>query len=155
MEVTHDGAPHFIGYAKKKMITGWHGDYYLTLFDEQIEAAEMARRYGISDRLPGYSLIGLRSWDDFILLSRAHEQKIVPTVPLIPELLGPWDAKIDLASICPEPSIGQKVKWHVTTLVFGGAPEDPANTAWLSIDQHAESVNWWNRKFDVHRTSST
>ena len=133
------------------MITGWYSDDYLILFEEQSEAIEMTRRYGLSSRIPEHTLIGLRGWSDFILMSSGRQLKIVPSVPLITDELEDWPVQIDLSALEPDPRFGDKIKWHVTPLIFGGSPTDEQNISWLTLDQHVDLVRWWNRKYDEIR----
>jgi hypothetical protein len=59
------------------MREGWHGDDYLTLFaDSEVDAA--SARYAISALLPGYEVVGLRSWDELIVKDRAEERSLLP-----------------------------------------------------------------------------
>jgi hypothetical protein len=48
------------------MTEGWCGDDYLVLYSDA-ERQPASERYGIADLLPGFAIIGLRSWDDFIV----------------------------------------------------------------------------------------
>jgi len=45
---------------------GWHWDEYLVLFTDRVATAA-SDGYGIADMLPGYQIVGLRGWDDFIV----------------------------------------------------------------------------------------
>jgi hypothetical protein len=134
------------------MITGWYGDEHLFLFEDQSEAIEMTRRYGVHDRIPAHTLIGLRGWDDFILMSSDQRPKIVPTVPLTADELADWQMPNDLSALEPDPKTDGKIKWYVTPLIFGGSPTDVENTAWVTIDQHVDLVRWWNTKYDEIRS---
>lgn len=133
------------------MITGWHRDDYLILFEEQPEAFELTQRYGISERMPGHTLIGLRSWSDFILLTPERLMKIVPTVPLIADELEDWPVQIDFSTIESDPRFDGRIKWHVTPLIFGGSPTDEQIITWLPLDHHVDLVRSWNSKYDEIR----
>jgi len=130
------------------MITGWQSDDYLILFEDQVEAIEMTQRYGIIDRIPGHTLIGLRNSGEFILVSSDGRQKTVPTVPLTAEGLEDSSTPIDLASIDSGPPWDGKIRWFVTPWVFGGSPTDEQNIAWVTLDQHVDLVRWWNSKYE-------
>jgi hypothetical protein len=65
-----------------RMIQGWHNEDYLILFEEQLESISMTARYGAKTFLPGYTLDGLKGWDDFIVHDTAHNFYTVPTVPV-------------------------------------------------------------------------
>jgi hypothetical protein len=63
------------------MHEGWYGDDYFVLFDES-EAVAASDRYEVLRLLPGFKVLGLRSWDDFIVRSAAGQIYSVPTPPL-------------------------------------------------------------------------
>ncbi len=63
------------------MLEGWHGDDYLILFDES-EVAAASDRYEVLRLLPGFKVLGLRSWDDFIVRNASGQIYSVPTLPL-------------------------------------------------------------------------
>lgn len=130
------------------MIQGWHDDDYLILFENESDALEAGQQYGIPHRLPGYSLIGLRSWDDFLIIDSDGVVWTVPTVPALPEDLEKFDSEIDLSKLTPDENFTDRIKWYTKPLVFGGDPESEENTAWLSLDQHIDAVRWWNQKYD-------
>ncbi len=130
------------------MISGWHNDEYLILFEEQPEAIAMSDRYGISERIPNHTLIGIRGWNDFILMSSEGSLMIAPTIPARKEELEFWNSEINIAEIKPDTEIGNKIKWLVTPLIFGGSPTAEENVEWITIDQHVDLVNWWNSKYD-------
>jgi len=71
------------------MKEGWLKDEYLILFDGS-EADAAADRYGIASELPGFSLVGLRGWDDFLVRDENGRVFTVPTVPLDAGLLAPF-----------------------------------------------------------------
>ena len=48
------------------MREGWLEAEYVILFEES-ESAAMADGYGVAAALPGFKLIGLRGWDDFLV----------------------------------------------------------------------------------------
>ena len=127
------------------MIEGWNGDEYLILFEER--AAALDRSYGVSVALPGYRLIGLRGWDDFIVEDSAGVRFAVPTVPLLQEHLVPFEATATSSTLEPDAKVQGRVKWYITPLVFGGDPKLGENVTWITLDQHAQLVSWWNRKY--------
>lgn len=67
------------------MIEGWHGSDHLILFDEA-EIAAASDRYAVSQFLPGYEVIGLRWWDDFILQDFGGATFCAPTIQAVAEL---------------------------------------------------------------------
>ncbi len=131
------------------MNEGWHGDEYLVIFS-QAESQAAAANYHLDRRLPGYVLIGLRSWDDFIVVNPAGAALSLPTLPLeasradgflLPEAI----------SLQPDTRFTGRVKWYVKPLVFGGEPS-AENTSWVTHDQHVQLVTWWNDKYDSLKT---
>ena len=40
-----------------------------------------------------------------------------------------------------------KIKWYVTPIVFGGNPALKDNIIWVTLAEHTELVQWWNRKY--------
>lgn len=127
------------------MIEGWHNDDYLLLFEEA--AARMTELYGVREYLPGYTAVGLRGWDDFILADAQSRSFILPTVPLELKYLEPFSTAIDRAAIQPDARFTGKVKWYVKPILFGGDPAAKDNMAWISFEQHAELVRWWSKLY--------
>jgi hypothetical protein len=129
------------------MIQGWVNDDYFMLFEEQAETVSRTEQYGLSEFLPGYTVQGLKGWDDFILKDRTGAYHTVPTVPITPKHVSEFTFSIDLSSLRPDERVRDRIKWYVTPLIFGGSPETPENMTWLSFEQHVEAVKWWNRKY--------
>ena len=127
------------------MIQGWNNDDYLILFEEQNEAIKMSERYVVSSSLPGYALIGLKSWDDFILQDAKNHFFTIPTVPLDLQYLQPFVFNVDLTKLRADQRFAGKIRWFIKPIIFGGDPSADANTTWLSIDEHVEAVKWWNQ----------
>lgn len=46
--------------------------------------------YSLAQLLPGYEVIGLRGWDDFIVEDSGGARYCVPTVPVVAEHLSPY-----------------------------------------------------------------
>ena len=59
---------------------GWFGDDYLILFSPA-EIAVASESYALTEWLPGFELLGLRNWDDFIVRDSSGQVFVVPTVP--------------------------------------------------------------------------
>jgi hypothetical protein len=129
------------------MIEGWHNDEYLVYFDTASEAARMTDDYGVRDLFPGLTVVGLRGWDDFILIDENQRYFTAPTVPLDPKYLAPYGVSVNLAAIKPDKRFTDKIKWYVKPLVFGGDPKANENMVWISHSQHVEAVNWWNKQY--------
>ncbi|MBL0216689.1 MAG: hypothetical protein IPQ07_22755 [Myxococcales bacterium] len=132
------------------MREGWSGDDYLILFDE--DAARLHAAYGLTSTLPGYRLLGLRSWDDFIIEDSRGARFTIPTVPTDPSYLAPFEIA-DGPTLEPDEKVHGRIKWYVTPLVFGGAPDLDDNVSWIPLDQHTKLVVWWNQKYLELRTS--
>jgi len=127
------------------MTEGWYGDDYLVLFEEQATALD--RDYGLSAALPGYRLVGLKGWDDFIVEDSTGARFTVPTVPLLHEHVEPFaPPKIPLR---PEPDakLTGRIKWYITPIVFGGDPKLGDTVTWITLEQHTQLVTWWNKKY--------
>jgi hypothetical protein len=124
---------------------GWYDGDYLILFAERASALEGA--YGIASALPGYRLVGLKGWDDFVVEDSAGGRFTVPTVPLQLDYLEPFDAPRDPSPLEPDPTVRGRIKWYTTPLAFGGDPESEANVSWIDLDEHVKLVVWWNAKY--------
>ena len=102
--------------------------------------------------MPGYTLVGLKGWDDFIVRDLSGAALTVPTVPLSSEYLEPYDVPSGSGERTSDgglpPLDGQgrgKIKWYVKPLIFGGDPSLGENLIWVTLEEHAELVRWWNR----------
>ena len=126
------------------MLEGWTQAYYLILFDES-ERAAVAQEYGLAQMLPGYELIGLRGWDDFIVTSEGAVFT-VPTVPCIQKYLKPFKLPDDVSTLESDQRFTENVKWWVTPLIFGGKAT-AENSTLLSHSQHRQMVRWWNNEY--------
>src|SRR5437588_3594467 len=89
LSVSNQSSLDILARLGDSMTEGWYGDDHLILFDEA-EVASASERYAISELLPGYRVIGLRGWDDFILQDSTGRTYNVPTVPAIAEYLSPY-----------------------------------------------------------------
>ncbi len=69
------------------MTEGWHGDDYIVVFGHD-EAFAISKACELDSTLPGFSVVGLRSWQDFIVEDQAGGTFIVPTVPLDARYIG-------------------------------------------------------------------
>lgn len=134
------------------MKEGWFGEDYLVLFtDEEIRLA--SERYGISAVLPGYQIIGLRGWDDFIVQRPNGEVFTVPTVPCDAGLLRPFHLPLPGFELRSDQRFNGMLKWYVQPVAFGGDPAPGQNLRWITHDEHAELVRWWNSRYrDIRST---
>jgi hypothetical protein len=135
------------------MREGWHDDDYLVLLSDQ-ESSDASRGYGIQGYLPGYQILGLRSWDDFIVRDASGGVFTVPTVPIDPQYLAAWTLPPDSALLKPKWRFTGQIKWYTKPLIFGGDAGDPANTLWVSREQHMQLVAWWNLQYREVRVRS-
>jgi len=127
------------------MNEGWQNDDYLIVLTQDESLAAM-KAYRFDHYLPGYTLLGLRSWDDFIVINACGVTFTVPTLPLDASCVAPF-ALPQPISLEPDEQFAGKIKWHVKPLVCGGDPTDKTNLAWITHEQHAELVVWWNEQY--------
>lgn len=127
------------------MKEGWVGEDYLVLFDED-EVAQVTARYGVGLHLPGHLVIGIRGWDDLIVCDSAGSAHLVPSVPLDPLHMTPYEVPRQSA-MKQDGRFAGKIKWYVQPLVFGGDPNAGPNVSWVTHVQHGELVAWWNSKY--------
>jgi hypothetical protein len=127
------------------MTEGWLREDYLILFDEK--SLSLEAEYDLSAYLPGYRLVGLRGWDDFIVEDSGGRLFTVPTVPLLSDHLSPLRFEDTQGDLIPDDRLKGKIKWYVTPLVLGGDPKPGNNMIWVTLDQHTQLVKWWNLKY--------
>ncbi|PRA32872.1 hypothetical protein [Pseudomonas poae] len=127
------------------MNEGWQHDDYLIVFTQQESVAAMSA-YRFDHYLPGYTLLGLKNWDDFIVINASGVMLTVPTVPLDGSYAAPFELPAQI-SLEADPRFSGKIKWQLKPLAFGGDPTDDTNLAWISHEQHAELVVWWNAQY--------
>ena len=114
------------------------------MFTEE-ESISATGRYALHDSLPDHVIVGLLGWDDFIVRRGADQLFTVPTVPAIDKYLEPFQE--DLPNELEEGDHANEVKWYIKPIVFGGDPESVENMTWVSHEQHAELVRWWNKQY--------
>ena len=128
------------------MIEGWHHKEYVILFDKE-EVATVSQRYGIADSLPGFEILGLLGWDDFIVRDQMGHDFTVPTIPVDSAHLRPYRALAPGIVLTPDNRFGGKIKWYIKPVALGGDPESGENVIWVDHGQHAELVRWWNNLY--------
>jgi hypothetical protein len=128
------------------MQEGWYGEDYLILYDES-ESSAASERYGLATSLPGFELLGLLRWDDFIVRDASGAIYTVPTVPLDQEFLEPSRLSFDVTRLMAHPRFTGKIKWYKQPVAFGGNPWEPENLSWISHDEHARVVRLWNDRY--------
>jgi len=129
------------------MTEGWFNEDYWTLCDDENEASQVTALYGVADYLPGYLIVGLKGWDDFILCNRDSQYFTVPTVPLHEQYLEPFQFPAAPMRLEADKKLAGKIKWYVTPIIFDGDPQAEENMVWLAQDKHAEFVRWWNELY--------
>jgi hypothetical protein len=127
------------------MVEGWHGDDYLALYSDE-EGQSASERYGIASLLPGFSIVGLHNWDDFIVRDSDGKFFIVPTVPCDLEHLTPYRIPPTYGLEPDTRNLG-RIKWYTKPIIFGGDPNPGENLTWVPPDQHASLVRWWNQLY--------
>jgi hypothetical protein len=136
------------------MREGWHHNDYLILFDET-EVTAASDRYAISLWLPGFTVLGLRSWDHLIVNNLAGETFSVPTLPADAQYLAPFSLPSTETVLRRDERYEAKIKWYAKPIVFGGAPDMAENLVWVSHEEHGKLVEWWNEKYRSLKGRST
>ena len=134
------------------MVEGWHNDEYLVVLS-QSERALATEQYKLEQFLPGYSLVGLRGWDDLIVCNQVGSTFSLPSVPLEASYLEPFSVP-EALSLQPDARFSCGVKWYLKPLVFGGSAQDNENVAWVTHEQHAALVTWWNEQYKSLKSQS-
>jgi len=73
------------------MIEGWSGDDYFIVFENEDESHQFSAAYDLATYLPGFRLVGLKSWDDFIVISPVGDSFLCPTLPIEKKYFEPLD----------------------------------------------------------------
>ena len=132
------------------MKEGWNSDSYLILFDQD-EVNTITESYGIPTYLPGYKVVAIQGWDDFIVENTNGERFIVPTIPLTEKHLTPFHGSNGWTSLKSDLQRAGKIKWYITPIVFGGDPNQGPNLTWIDFSTHQQAVRYWN---DLYRDIS-
>jgi hypothetical protein len=131
-----------------KMNEGW--DDYLILFDE-LEVATMTERYALSQFLPGYQVLGLRGWDDFIVCDSQGRTFSIPTVPLELKYLSPFAVPEGMENGGPSSRRAfprqDKMVFEAHFVRWGSQCQRKHEVG--EPGEHAQPVRWWN---DLHRS---
>lgn len=135
----------------QRMQEGWLNDNYLILFSDA-ELEDISQRYAITHLLPGYTIVGLWGWDDFIVQDPSGNTYTIPTLPLDKRYLKDFRLP-EPVSLETDNRYQGKIKWYITPLIFGGDANDPKNLIWVSHEQHAQLVIWWNKQYRSARGS--
>jgi hypothetical protein len=127
------------------MKEGWINNEYHIIFDET-EMEKITEDYGIKECLPGYQILELLGWDDFII-SDGKQKFRIPTIPLTLEYIENYENNYDTEHIETDERLRGKIKWYIKPLIFSGNPNDDSNISWVNISQHQELVKFWNRQY--------
>ena len=122
------------------MKDGWYNEEFFALYESREEAERATALYRLSEQLPGYLVIGLRFWDDFIVCNSEDRYFTVPTVPAVREELRPYSFPAEPMNLRHDAQLSGKIKWYIQPIVFSGSPSKAKNMTWISHDQHAEAV---------------
>ena len=128
------------------MKEGWHDDNYLQLFDPT-EISSVTDSYCLDKFLPGFSVVGLLSWDDLIVRDAKDRLFSVPAVPLGLEHLKQLTFQLPTVPLISDLRFIGKVKWYIKPLLFGGDPNTTDNISWVDYAQHPQLVVWWNDQY--------
>ena len=131
------------------MREGWHENTYLILFDEG-EVPLASERYGIASMLPGFQILGLRGWDDFIVRDGSGALFTVPTIPCDAKHLTPHHPDAASPTLLSDAQVTGRIKWYVKPIAICGEPSAGPNLAWVTHDKHAQLVRWWNDQLRTH-----
>jgi hypothetical protein len=104
-------------------------------------------RYGIAGWLPGFQVFGLRGWDDFIVRDLNGSVFTVPTIPCDARHLDQYTRLTDPTRLEQDDRFIGKIKWYIKPIIFGGDPAIGDNVTWVTYEQHAQLVRWWNDKY--------
>ena len=129
------------------MTEGWCGDDYLILFEDESRHFEQA--YGLAESLPGFRLVGLRGWDDFLLEDPGGGYLTVPTVPVLERLLKRFSMPVHPAELVPDARFAGRIKWYTKPIAFGGDPNPGENLTWVGLRDHTQLVRWWNAQYQA------
>src|SRR5205085_3177788 len=69
------------------------------------------------------------------------------SIPINGEYFYPFSISNDTEKLVSDLRFKGKIKWYLTPLVFGGDPKTGDNLTWVSHEEHAELVRWWNAKY--------
>ena len=127
------------------MHKGWCNNDYWSLCEDKAEVEQFTTLYGLAEYLPGYSIVGLKGWDNFILADQEDRYFLVPTVPLEQASLDAFSFPAAPMRLESDPRFADKIKWYVKPIRLGGDPSAKENMAWLSQDEHVQAVKWWNQ----------
>lgn len=128
------------------MKDGWLNDAYWIVFDEA-ESRQISKAYQIQEYFPGFLVVALMNWDDFIVRNATGAFFRIPTVPMTEKYLEKLQDIVVPDNLTPDTRFTRKIKWYTKPIVFGGDPNSEENMIWVDMQQHQELVRWWNQKY--------
>src|SRR5580765_5025086 len=127
------------------MNEGWLSDEHFILFTPG-ESANASAKYGIEKLLPGFIVVGLRGWNDFLVKNVEGHTFTVPTVPVDLKYMQPIAVPEATAKLKQDERFAGKIKWYLKPPIFGGDASD-SNTNWVTHEQHQQLVAFWNKQY--------
>ena len=82
----------------------------------------------LNPMLPGFSVLGLRGWQDFIVQDQAGATFTILSVPLDTRYIAPFNLP-EPFKLQPDAQLVGRVKWLVKPLVFDASPEAEDNVS--------------------------
>lgn len=128
------------------MREGWLGDDYLVFFSGS-EISSATDKYGFETLLPGFAVLGLRGWDDFVVRDGAGKCFSIPTAPVDPRFLEVFQIPPAQTELEQDSRFLGKIKWYTKPGAFGGDPGIRENCVWVTHEEHVKVVRFWNEKY--------
>ncbi len=126
------------------MNEGWGGEEYFIKFSE-MESEEFARGYSLDSYIEGYELLGIKGWNDFILL-KDGQLFSCPTVPIDTAYIELLNGDVLPGCLQSSSDLKGKIKWYIKPLIFGGSV-GKSNEQWVDFELHMKLVNYWNNQY--------
>ena len=120
------------------MNEGWQNDDYFIVFTEDESLAAM-KAYRFDHHLPGYTLLGLRGWDDFIVINSSGVIFTIPTLPLDASYAAPF-ALPQQISLEPDERFAGKIKWYTKPLVCKRPVKSSTRSSYKHDDGHLLTI---------------
>src|SRR4051812_12487051 len=143
---------------------GFVGQSYFRLYPVE-NLAKLNAAFGVQEFAPGLVIFGSNGGGEafaFDMRTSAPGVVQLPFIPMAYEYIierSPSFADFLVRMARPDPGDHRTLPTHInpdtlgkeiheiTPIVFGGSPTDPANKAYLTTEQYAEYVVWWNRTY--------
>ncbi len=128
------------------MQEGWYNDNYVIVFDNS-ELDQVTKAYGTAEFIPEFKVVGVRGWDELVLMDGAGMFFRIPAVPLNPKYLKRLGEDWPPTGLVSDDTFSGKIKWYVKPIVFGGDASSEENITWVDLHTHQNLVKWWNQKY--------